>query len=57
MMDERLGKLHFWVTFIGFHTTFLVQHWLGVEGMPRRYADYLSTDGLTLLNSVSTVGA
>ena len=37
MLDERLGKVHFWLLFIGFHTTFLVQHWLGVEGMPRRY--------------------
>jgi cytochrome c oxidase subunit 1 len=43
--------------FIGFHTTFLVQHWLGVEGMPRRYADYLPSDGFTTLNQVSTVGA
>ena len=41
MMNEPLGKLHFWTTFIGFHLTFLVQHWLGAEGMPRRYADYL----------------
>ena len=41
MLDERLGKIHFWLLFIGFHTTFLVQHWLGVIGMPRRYADYL----------------
>jgi cytochrome c oxidase subunit 1 len=57
MMDERLGKLHFWLTFIGFHTTFLVQHWLGAEGMPRRYADYLPTDGFTTLNIVSTIGA
>ena len=40
MLDERLGKIHFWLLFVGFHTTFLVQHWLGVEGMPRRYADY-----------------
>ena len=47
MLDERLGKVHFWLTFIGFHTTFLVQHWLGNEGMPRRYADYLPTDGFT----------
>ena len=45
MLDERLGKVHFWMLFIGFHTTFLVQHWLGVEGMPRRYADYLPEDG------------
>jgi cytochrome c oxidase subunit I len=57
MLDEPLGKLHFWATFIGFHTTFLVQHWLGNQGMPRRYADYLDTDGFTLLNSISTVGA
>jgi cytochrome c oxidase subunit 1 len=56
-LDERLGKLHFWATFIGFHTTFLVQHWLGAEGMPRRYGDYLPSDGFTTLNMVSTVGA
>ncbi|MPZ65828.1 MAG: cytochrome c oxidase subunit I [Pseudonocardiaceae bacterium] len=57
MLDEPLGKLHFWATFIGFHLTFLVQHWLGNEGMPRRYADYLPTDGFTTLNMISTVGA
>jgi cytochrome c oxidase subunit 1 len=57
MMDERLGKLQFWLTFIGFHTTFLVQHWLGAEGMPRRYVDYLATDTFTTLNVVSTVGS
>jgi cytochrome c oxidase subunit 1 len=57
MLDERLGKLHFWLLFIGFHTTFLVQHWLGVEGMPRRYADYLPSDGFTTLNQVSTIGS
>ncbi len=57
MLDERLGKIHFWLLFIGFHTTFLVQHWLGIEGMPRRYADYLPGDGFTALNQVSTIGA
>ena len=57
MLNERLGKLHFWLTFVGFHTTFLVQHWLGVEGMTRRIADYLPGDGFTLLNQISTVGA
>ncbi|MCA1186501.1 MULTISPECIES: cytochrome c oxidase subunit I [unclassified Saccharopolyspora] len=57
MMDERLGKLHFWLTFLGFHTTFLVQHWLGGAGMPRRYADYLPSDGFTGMNVASTVGA
>ncbi len=57
MLDETLGKIHFWMLFVGFHTTFLVQHWLGVEGMQRRIADYLPGEGFTLLNSVSTVGA
>ncbi len=57
MLDERLGKVHFWLTTIGFHTTFLVQHWLGTEGMARRYADYLEQDGFTTLNMISTVGS
>jgi cytochrome c oxidase subunit 1 len=56
-LDDRLGKLHFWATFFGFHLTFLVQHWLGAKGMPRRYADYLPTDGFTTLNTISTVGS
>ncbi|MEV4038516.1 aa3-type cytochrome oxidase subunit I [Streptomyces umbrinus] len=57
MLDERLGKLHFWLLFPAFHLTFLVQHWLGEAGMPRRYADYLAADGFTLLNTLSSVGA
>ena len=57
MLDEKWGKVHFWLLFIGFHTTFLVQHWLGVEGMPRRYADYLPNEGFTLFNQISSVGA
>jgi cytochrome c oxidase subunit 1 len=57
MLDETLGKWHFWLTFIGFHTTFLIQHWLGVAGMPRRYADYLPEDGFQPYNIVSTIGA
>ncbi|WP_037673980.1 cytochrome c oxidase subunit I [Streptomyces griseus] len=57
MLDERLGKMHFWTLFVGFQTTFLVQHWLGEMGMPRRYADYLAADGFTLLNTVSSIGA
>ena len=44
-------------TFIGFHLTFLVQHWLGAEGMPRRYGDYLPSDGFTTLNTISTMGS
>ncbi|TKK78660.1 cytochrome c oxidase subunit I [Herbidospora galbida] len=57
MLDFRLGRWHFWPLFIGFHTTFLVQHWLGITGMPRRYADYSAVDGFTTLNMVSSVGA
>jgi cytochrome c oxidase subunit I len=57
MLDDRIGKIHFWLTFIGFNVTFLVQHWLGTKGMPRRYADYLESDGFTTLNMISTVGA
>ncbi len=57
MLDDRLGKIHFWLTFVGFHVTFFVQHWLGVIGMPRRYADYLVEDGFTLGNQISTIGS
>jgi cytochrome c oxidase subunit 1 len=57
MLDERLGKIHFWMLFVGFHMTFLVQHWLGAEGMPRRIADYSPTDGFTTLNEISSIGA
>jgi cytochrome c oxidase subunit 1 len=57
MLDEKLGKIHFWMLFIGFQVTFLVQHWLGVQGMPRRYGDYLPIDGFQTLNIISTTGA
>jgi cytochrome c oxidase subunit 1 len=57
MMNDKIGKVHFWSLFIGFHLTFLVQHWLGIKGMPRRYADYGPNDGFTTLNTVSTAGA
>ncbi|WP_067805398.1 aa3-type cytochrome oxidase subunit I [Actinomadura formosensis] len=55
MLHEGWGKVHFWSLFVGFHTTFLVQHWLGAEGMPRRYADY--ADKFTTLNFVSSIGS
>ena len=57
MLDERLGKIQFWTLFVGFQATFLVHHWLGAEGMPRRYADYLAADGFTALNTISTIGS
>ena len=57
MLNERLGKIHFWTLFFGFHTTFLIQHWLGIKGFPRRYSDYLATDGFTGMNMISTIGS
>ena len=57
MLNERLGKIQFWLLFVGFHATFLIQHWVGVIGMPRRYATYLPEDGFTWMNQVSTAGS
>ncbi len=57
MLDERLGKIHAWTQLIGFHMTFLIQHLLGLQGMPRRVADYSPSDGFTTFNTVSTIGA
>jgi cytochrome c oxidase subunit I len=58
MLDHTLGKLHFWSVFIGFNLTFLVQHWLGLMGMPRRVANYPFLPHLaTTLNDISSIGA
>jgi len=58
MLDYRLGAWHFWSVFIGFNMTFLVQHWLGVMGMPRRVANYPFLPHLaTTLNDISSIGA
>ncbi|MBK0329839.1 cytochrome c oxidase subunit I [Brachybacterium halotolerans subsp. kimchii] len=56
-LNEKLGKFHFWMFMIGFHMTFLIQHWLGVEGAPRRYVNYLAEDQFDWMNKLSTVGA
>ena len=54
MLDNTLGKWHFWTLFIGFNMTFLVQHWLGLMGMPRRVANYPFLPHLaTTLNDIS----
>jgi cytochrome c oxidase subunit 1 len=57
MLNEGLGKLSFWLMLIGFHTTFLVQHSLGLEGMPRRIYQYAPIRDFEILNLISTVGA
>jgi len=57
MLNETLGKIHFWMLFFGFHGTFLIQHWLGAMGMPRRYPDYMADEGFTWMNQLSTVSA
>ncbi len=56
-LHEGWGKVQFWLMFAGFNLTFLVQHQLGLDGMPRRVADYLPSDGFTTLNRISSVGA
>ena len=57
-LNETLGKWHFWTLFIGFWMTFLVQHWLGVIGMPRRIANYPLLPHLaTTLNQISSIGS
>ncbi|MFV0253997.1 MAG: cytochrome c oxidase subunit I [Beutenbergiaceae bacterium] len=57
MLDERLGKVHFWLLFVGFHGTFLIQHWLGVLGMQRRIPVYLPEPDFVLFNQISTISA
>ena len=58
MLDDRLGKWHFWFVFFGFNGTFLVQHWLGLMGMPRRVANYPYLPHLaTTLNDISSISS
>ncbi|HEX9738533.1 MAG TPA: cytochrome c oxidase subunit I [Candidatus Limnocylindria bacterium] len=56
-LNEMLGKVHFWMLFVGFNATFFVQHSLGIQGMPRRVADYAADAGWTEMNLISTAGA
>jgi cytochrome c oxidase subunit I len=56
-LSEGLGKLSFWVMFIGFNLTFLVQHSLGLSGMPRRVYEYPGDVGWTAYNMISTIGS
>ena len=55
MLNEDLGRLHLALTFIGFNLCFAPQHWLGLNGMPRRVAEY--DPQFTVINQISSVGA
>ncbi|HEX5367612.1 MAG TPA: cytochrome c oxidase subunit I [Acidimicrobiales bacterium] len=57
MLDERLGKWHFWTLLVGFNMTFGPMHILGLQGMPRRMHTYVEGYGFDLWNMVSTIGA
>ncbi|KAA0548066.1 cytochrome c oxidase subunit I [Bacillus sp. BGMRC 2118] len=57
MLNETLGKISFWLFFLGFHLTFFIQHFLGLMGMPRRIFTYLPNQGWDLGNLISSIGA
>src|SRR5207249_10723316 len=57
MMDERLGKLAFWLMFLGFNLTFFPMHLLGLLGMPRRIYTYHNGLGWNVWNLLSTIGS
>lgn len=54
MYSETWGKIHFWLNFVGFNLTFLAMHWLGLQGMPRRVAEYAPQ--FTTVNRLASVG-
>jgi cytochrome c oxidase subunit 1 len=57
LMNEKVGKTHFWLQFIGFNLTFAPMHWLGLQGMVRRTWKYAPETGLEPWNLAVTVGA
>ena len=57
MMDERLGRWNFWLTFIGFNGAFFPMHFLGLEGMPRRYYTYSEGSGWHFWSAIVTFGS
>ena len=57
MLNEKLGKIHFWLMLLGFNLTFFPMHILGLEGMPRRIYDYAPARGWGPMNLLATIGA
>jgi len=57
MMNERIGKTSFWLMFVGFNLTFLIQHSAGLDGMPRRIYWYPESAGWGTYNMISTIGS
>ena len=57
MLNETLGKLSFYLMFVGFLLTFLIQHVIGLDGMPRRVYEYDNVGNLALYNLISTIGS
>jgi cytochrome c oxidase subunit 1 len=57
LLDEGMGKLHFWLMLIGFNLTFFPMHFVGLLGMPRRTYTYPASLGFDTLNMIETVGA
>jgi cytochrome c oxidase subunit 1 len=57
LLDEKLGKIHFWVNFVGMNLTFFPMHFSGMLGMPRRIYTYDSGQGWDTFNLVSSIGA
>ena len=56
-LDERLGKIGFWLTFVGFNVTFMPMFFMGLFGMPRRVYTYAAGGALPTLNAIATAGA
>jgi cytochrome c oxidase subunit 1 len=57
MLDDGIGKVHFWLTLIGFNLTFFPMHIVGLQGMPRRVYTYSAESNFELLNQIETAGA
>jgi heme/copper-type cytochrome/quinol oxidase subunit 1 len=56
MLDEPMGRLQFWLLFVGFNVAFFPMHQLGIDGMPRRVGDYADATGWGPLNIVASAG-